>query len=172
MERDGQKAPPQKIAQALETTLKNQNLVDVFNKTAKREIELINKRIVDPDEVHLTHQPITNLEDLDQMIDPIFNYAKASVLKEIGEQNGFNVKLEGSNVSPSVYAKFTKVNDDGLIDFKVRISDHADVSRNKPIWEKKAYDINPDSNGSMQEIIQLLNDPNWLKQFYDLDWDA
>ena len=160
---------PQKIAQALETTLKNQNLVDVFNKTAKREIESINKRIVDPDEVHLTHQPITNLEDLDQRTDPIFNYAKASVLKKIGEQNGFNVKLEGSNVSPSVYAKFTKVNDDGLIDFKVRISDHADVSRNKPIGEKKAYDINPDSNGSMQEIIQSLNDPNWLKQFYELD---
>jgi hypothetical protein len=169
LERNGQKAPPQKIAQALEATAKDQNLVDVFNKIAKREIESVNKRIIDPDEPYLTLEPISNLKELDQLSDPVFNYAKASVLKHIGEKNGFKVKLEGSNVSPSVYAKFTKVDDEGLTDFKVRISDHADVSRNKPSGEKKAYDINPESNGSMEEIVRLLNDPEWLKQFYELD---
>jgi hypothetical protein len=146
-----------------------ESLLEIFNKTARREIKLVNERIIDPDQPHLMFKSISNLNELDQITDPVFNYAKAKVLKHIGEKNGFKVQLEESNASPSVYAKFTKVDDDGVTDFKIRISDHADVSNKKPEGEKKAYDINPDSNGSMQEIINLLDDQNWLKQFHQED---
>jgi len=161
------------VVNALRDTSKNKKLVDVFNRQARYEIDSANKRILNvqsnPDTPLLEHKQITDLSDLDQIKDPIFNYPKAQVLKEIGEQNGFNVKVQGSNVSDSVYAKFYKEDDNGMFDFKVRISDHADVSRNTPAGEIKAYDINPDSSGSMEEIIKLLNDPNWLNKFYTSD---
>jgi len=161
------------VVNALRDTSKNKKLVDVFNRQARYEIDSANKRILNvqsnPDTPLLEHKQITDLSDLDQIKDPIFNYPKAQVLKEIGEQNGFNVKVQGSNVSDSVYAKFYKEDDNGMFDFKVRISDHADVSRNTPAGEIKAYDINPDSSGSMEEITKLLNDPNWLNKFYTSD---
>ena len=145
------------------------SLVDLFNRQAKREVDFTNQRLERTSGAgeYITFSPAQSLSDIDNDMSYAGLSSKANLLEQIGKDQGFKTKVEGSNKSGSQYIKFYKELDDGEIDFKIRVSDHPDVSRFSPIYEKKALDLNPDSTESISDAIDFLRDQNKVKKFYE-----
>lgn len=115
----------------------------------------------------MAFSPAQSLSDIDNDMSYEGLSSKANLLEQIGKDQGFKTKVEGSNKSGSQYVKFYKELDDGEIDFKIRISDHPDVSRFSHIYEKKALDLNPESTESISDAINFLRDQDKVKKFYE-----
>jgi hypothetical protein len=145
------------------------NLVDLFNRQAKREVDLTNQRLERTSGAgeYMTFSPAQSLSDIDNDMSYAGLSSKANLLEQIGKDQGFKTKVEGSSKSGSQYVKFYKELDGGEIDFKIRVSDHPDVSRFSPIYEKKALDLNPESTESISNAIDFLRDQNKVKRFYE-----
>jgi len=141
-------------------------IVDKFNKLGEEETNFVNKRLEKESGAgnYETFQTAQSLDDIDVDFSPVALRAKAELLKQLGQEVGLKTSVEGSNLSASQYVKFYKELDDGEIDFKVRISDHPDVSKNSPYWEDKAFDLNPDSGTSISEVAELLKNEQALKK--------
>lgn len=141
-------------------------IVDKFNKLGEEETKFVNKRLEKESDAgnYETFQTAQSLDDIDVDFSPVALRAKAELLKQLGQEAGLKTSIEGSNLSASQYVKFYKELDDGEIDFKVRISDHPDVSKNSPYWEDKAFDLNPDSGTSISEVAELLKNEQALKR--------
>lgn len=145
------------------------NLVDLFNRQAKREVDLTNQRLEQTSGAgeYMTFSPAQSLSDIDNDMSYAGLSSKANLLEQIGKDQGFKTKVESSSKSGSQYVKFYKELDDGEIDFKIRVSDHPDVSRFSPTYEKKALDLNPDSTESISDAINFLRDQSKVKKFYE-----
>jgi len=141
-------------------------IVDKFNKLGEEETKFVNKRLEKESDAgnYETFQTAQSLDDIDVDFSPVALRAKAELLKQLGQEAGLKTSIEGSNLSASQYVRFYKEVDDGEIDFKVRISDHPDVSKNSPYWEDKAFDLNPDSGTSISEVAELLKNEQALKK--------
>ena len=157
----------QKQANVAESEMSS--LVDLFNRQAKREVDFTNQRLERTSGAgeYITFSPAQSLSDIDNDVSYAGLLSKANLLEQIGKDQGFTTKVEGSSKSGSQYVKFYKELADGEIDFKIRISDHSDVSRFSPTYEKKALDLNPDSMESIADAIDFLKDQNKVKKFYE-----
>ena len=145
------------------------NVIEEFNRQAKKEVDFTNEKLAKTSGAgdYLSFSPAQSLHDVDSDMSYAGLAAKANLLEKIGKDQGFKTRVEGSNKSGSQYVKFYKEMDDGEIDFKIRISDHPDVSRFSPIYEKKALDLNPDSASSISDAIDFLRDQKKINQFYE-----